>query len=281
MQRDPRRRGVPGSVREMKGDRRREHVVRRVFLAAGAALMSAASFADAGERPLKVFICAGQSNMVGRGAKASELPAELRSGQKRALFFDGRQWIALAPGKTERTGFGPEISFAHRMSALLGEPVGIIKHSVGGTDLAVKWSPTGRNSLYAQLVKKVAAARKGRRIEVVGFLWMQGERDSRFREKAGAYSKNLAGLIRAARRDFGNPRMLFVAGRVNPPKSSFEFVDLVRRALETCAEPGYAFIDCDTLDKGSDGLHYSTRGLVELGNRFADAVVKLARGGSR
>ena len=241
-------------------------------------MTAAAGTGDAAERPLKVFICAGQSNMVGTRAKTAGLPAELRAPQPNALFFDGKAWIALAPGKTERRGFGPEISFAHAMAAAIREPVGIIKHSVGGTDLASQWSPKNRSSLYAALVRKVQAAQKSRRIEVIGFLWMQGERDSREKAKAEAYAKNLVGLIRAARKDFGNPRMLFVAGRVNPPKGVYKYVGLVRKAQEACAEPGYAFIDCDTLTKGSDNLHYDTRGLVEMGKRFAAAVIKLATG---
>ena len=252
-------------------------------VAIGAALMMSAAAglstdAGAAERPLKVFICAGQSNMGGARAKASELPAELKAPQRNALFWDGKAWIALAPGKTERKGFGPEISFAHAISAAIREPVGIIKHSVGGTDLASQWSPKNRNSLYAALLRKVKAAGKARRIEIIGFLWMQGERDSRDKAKAEAYAKNLAGLVRAARKDLGAPRMLFVAGRVNPPAGVYKYVGLVRKAQETCAEPGYAFIDCDTLSKGADNLHYDTRGLVEMGKRFAAAVIKLATG---
>ncbi len=243
-------------------------------LFAGFAIMGEAM---AGERPLKVFICAGQSNMVGRAGVASKLPAELRGEQKAALFFNGKGWVPVAPGRTETRGFGPEISFALAMSKALGEPVGIIKHSVGGTDLAVKWNPKNSNSLYAGLARKVTAAGRTRKIAVVGMLWMQGERDSRFKDKAGAYADNFAGLIRAARKDFGNPAMLFVAGRVNPPPATYTFVGAVRKAQEQCKEPGYAYIDCDSLEKGSDNLHYTTKGLVDMGNAFAKAIIELAR----
>jgi len=250
------------------------------FVATGAALMmsAAAGTSDAAERPLKVFVCAGQSNMVGTRARASELPASMRAAQRNVLFFDGKAWVPMAPGKTERKGFGPEISFGHRMAAAIREPVGIIKHSVGGTDLARQWSPKNKSSLYAALLRKVKAAQKSRRIEIIGFLWMQGERDSREKAKAEAYAKNLAGLVRAARKDYSAPRMLFVSGRVNPPEGVYKYVGLVRKAQEQCAEPGYAYIDCDSLSKGSDNLHYDTKGLVEMGNRFAAAITKLATG---
>ena len=229
------------------------------------------------EKPLKVFVLAGQSNMRGRRAKVSEIPGDLKGEQKEVLFFGGRQWTPLAPGKTEKQGFGPEISFARGMSEKLNEPIGTIKHSVGGSSLAVRWSPSDPKSLYAQLVKKVEAARKSRRIKIVGMLWMQGERDARDRKMAGAYAPNLAALIEAARKDFKSPDMFFIAGRVNPPKRGYRFVDVVRKAQEECRASNYAFIDCDALQKGPDNLHYTTEGYVEMGYRFADGAFRLLK----
>jgi hypothetical protein len=130
------------------------------------------------ERPLKVFIFAGQSNMVGAGAAVSDLPEDLKGEQKMALFFDGGKWVMLAPGKTEKRGFGPEISFSRKLSAEIKEPIGIIKHSVVGTNLAQHWSPANPKSLYAELLKKVSAAQQTRKTEMVGMIWMQGEKPS-------------------------------------------------------------------------------------------------------
>ncbi|MCP4645165.1 MAG: sialate O-acetylesterase [bacterium] len=224
---------------------------------------------------LRVFVLAGQSNMVGSRCQTAQLPLDLQGDQRRALFFNGVDWVRLAPGVTEEEGFGPEISFAHTGSAEMQSPVGIIKHSVGGTDLAHRWNPDDPRSLYGELLKKVRAAQASRPIQVVGMLWMQGERDSKDEAMASAYADNLARLIHSARRDFDAPDMVFVAGRVNPPKLTFPFVDHVRTAQKTCPVEGYGFIDCDDLPKGSDNLHYSTHGVVEMGRRFAGAVVKL------
>jgi hypothetical protein len=227
------------------------------------------------ERPLKVFILAGQSNMVGAAANISELPEDLKGDQKIALFFDGITWEAIAPGKTERKGFGPEISFTLKLSTGIKEPVGIIKHSVAGSNLAQHWSPANSKSLYTKLSKKVKAAGQTRRIEIVGMVWMQGESDSRDKNMAEAYSKNLADFIQTSRKDFKSPAMFFVAGRVNPPKDRFPHVDIVRKAQEECKMPGFTFVDCDTLEKTRDRLHYNTRGLVDMGYRFADAMLIL------
>ena len=229
------------------------------------------------ERPLKVFVLAGQSNMAGRLAKLSELPEDLKGEQKTAFFFDGRQWIPLAPGKTESRGFGPEISFARRMAEKLGEPIGIIKFSRGGSNLAEQWSPANPKSFYVRLLGMVNAARKDRKITIVGMLWMQGERDAKFGQMAKAYAVNLAKFIEAARKDYGSPDMFFVAGRVNPPGPKFPFVDAVRKAQEECKAARYAFIDCDALKKGPDNLHYATEGYVEMGYTFADRMLKLMK----
>ncbi|MEZ6124249.1 MAG: sialate O-acetylesterase [Planctomycetaceae bacterium] len=52
----------------------------------------------AAEKPLKVFILAGQSNMVGWG-DSSKLPDELKSGTDRVLMFENEKWQRLRPIK--------------------------------------------------------------------------------------------------------------------------------------------------------------------------------------
>ena len=52
--------------------------------------------AQEAEKKLKVFILAGQSNMVGWGDSA-KLPEELRSGGDRVLMFENGKWQPLKP----------------------------------------------------------------------------------------------------------------------------------------------------------------------------------------
>lgn len=227
------------------------------------------------EKPLKVFVLAGQSNMVGMRALEEELPDDLKGEVNNALFFDGEKWVPLAVGKTEEKGFGPEISFAKKLHAAGVGPIGIVKLSKGGSMLATHWHPTKQgDSLYKQLLAKVQAAKASRPIEIVGMLWMQGESDAVNENRSGRYADNLNILIDSLRAEFGSPNMVFIAGRVNPPLDKFPEAETVRKAQEQCAVAGYAYIDCDDLEKGPDNLHYNTRGYVEMGNRFADAILK-------
>ena len=73
--------------------------------------------------------------------------------------------------------------------------------------------------------------------------------------------------------------MIFIAARVNPEGERFAYTDVVRKAQETCSAANYAYIDCDTLPKGGDGVHYTTAGVVEMGQRFFDKLVTLMEKG--
>lgn len=237
--------------------------------------MLAFNATDAAEKPLKVFVLAGQSNMVGKRSVARQLPENLRQPQKTAFFFTGKDWVPLAPGKTEKRGFGPEISFAEHMAKSLGEPIGIIKHSIGGTSLAGDWSPARPNGLYAKLLGLVKAAQAKKPIQVVGMVWMQGGADAKSPAKAKAYKTNLTAFIKRARLDYGSKDMYFVCGRSAAPVKKYPNIKHVRAAQEGIALAGYSWVDCDNLPMSKDGVHYSTKGQVQSGHMFADAMLKL------
>ena len=167
-------------------------------------------------KKIKVFILSGQSNMVGWG-NSLELEDVLRYGTDNKLMFENGKWQKLKPHKTagekkEKFGlteftFGPEISFADEISkAYPNETIGIIKSSTGGTGI-LAWSPNwtkeqanrtndgGKGDLYKVLLDKVKAAQKEADIEIVGFLWQQGGKDTTKLDLAKEYFDNLKSLI--------------------------------------------------------------------------------------
>lgn len=249
--------------------------------------------AQAGAAPMKVFILAGQSNMVGLGGSVSQLTADQSQTRDNVLIYYNNVvstsplgWQPMSPATppptgTEQTGscFGPEVSFGPAMAQYLGETIGIIKLSEGGTNLANDWSPGNKTGLYALLKKEVAAAQADRSITIAGMIWMQGERDSKFSDMAAAYQMNLTTFITTARTDFGAPDMPFVAGRINPPVSDYPYVATVRSAQEAITLPDYSWINTDDLQKidGTPltGVHYNTQGQLILGQRFADALIAI------
>ena len=99
-----------------------------------ALLVGMPASAGAEERPLKVFVLAGTSNMLGAPAKVDNLPDELRRPLKDVLVYQNGEWAPLEAGKNL---VGNEATFGQAMTKHLGEPIGIVWISVatvsGGT----------------------------------------------------------------------------------------------------------------------------------------------------
>ncbi|WP_437320878.1 sialate O-acetylesterase [Sorangium sp. So ce385] len=108
--------------------------------------------ASAAAQPVKLFVLAGQSNMVGYGVVAA-LPAELQS--QPDIWYDhhnpdareggpyaaatSTDWGPLEP-KGEARRYGPEITFGHAMAAAFPEHrIAIVKMAQGGTNLVDHW----------------------------------------------------------------------------------------------------------------------------------------------
>lgn len=228
--------------------------------------------------PTKVYILAGQSNMVGI-ASSSSLPGYLAQPRDDVLLFESaendlfktRRWSRLDAGGV----FGPEISFGRWMADHHRQPVGIIKVAAGGTSLAIDWSPDIRGFLYDRLIATVREAAETGRFEIEAVIWMQGERDALIEATAGVYAQNLPHFIQRIRDDLNRPDLPFVFGRINPTDRIYPFVDQVRQAQQELDMPYAVMVDCDSLAKRRDDIHYSAAGQVELGQRFAATVINL------
>lgn len=252
----------------------------RILTAAMLLTMVSAVTAEEASEPLLTFVLAGQSNMVGKRCRAEELPARLQGENPNALFYQAsaKSWVPIAPGRTEKAGFGPEIAFAAAMAKELKQPIGIIKHSRGGTNLQHQWNPDDPDSLFAELAQKVAAARQVRPLKVVGMLWVQGGADSKSEAMSKAYAANLQRLVLRSRATFDNPQMVFLSGRI-PEKSDRKkpFWRLVRQAQQELEIEGYQWVDCDDISTGPDDIHYDTAGMVKLGERQAKLTLAAFR----
>jgi iduronate 2-sulfatase len=232
------------------------------------------------DAPMPVFVLAGQSNMDGAG-QVAELPAELKGPFPDALFvrFWDAQFKPLDPAKLGKE-FGPEVTFGTEMAKALKRPVGMIKLSGGGTSIEQHWNPVTFDKekhigeLYKRLTDYVTGIQaKQKNVKIVGMIWMQGEADAKYHSKTvEQYRDKLEALIDGCRKEFGAPDMPFVCGRMN---ASGQYEKQVREAQATVKRKNYAWIDCDDLEKHADKLHYNSKGQLELGRRFAAAMLKL------
>ncbi len=204
--------------------------------------------------------------------------------------------LFILSGQSNMAGMNPDLSFTPTVAEALGpDEVIVVKDAQGGQPIR-RWykqwkppagleAPKGPNGdLYDRLMKKVRPAIKGKKLQTITFLWMQGERDAR--ERYGqVYAASMSGLIEQLRTDLKRPDMNVVIGRLSDfsnGNTRYEHWDQVRAAQMKAAEadPRATWIDTDDLNGEKNDLHYDNPGYVELGKRFAEAALELLKGKS-
>jgi hypothetical protein len=247
--------------------------------------LAVSAFAAGGAEPVKVFVLAGQSNAEGLGV-VKELPDSAKAPPKDVTAWMGNEkgWQAGLSFRPE--GFGPEISLAAELAgALKGRKIAIIKYGPGGTNLAVDWK-IGEGPCWKHFAATVQAALKalsdsGQPYEIAGLFWMQGESDAMNEAMAAKYEANLTAFIQAVRELVKAPKMPFVLGRITSAlmnkKAAWSFPSTrqVQQAQDKVAKevPGVYVFDTDDLPTYPDFTHYTTKGQLELGKRFAKAYL--------
>ncbi len=255
------------------------------------------------EQPLRVFIFAGQSNMVGTHSKVEHIHrfppfADLDRPQENVLFSYklGREsmvtsddWIALQP-----TGdyFGPELSFGKRVAQSIEAPIAIIKCASGGTSLGEDWNPDtpGGFKLYPLALEHVrsslaALSRKNLPYQFEGFMWHQGENDMFSKEFKPNYGRNLKNFIASWRRDLKAPHLKFYIGELCTKTiwgmDNRDNMYAIRSAQKSVARTDplaeYVPTSHDAVEiGGNEGLHYhyGTLGQLQHGENYAAAYLR-------
>lgn len=228
-------------------------------------LVGAAASGEEKERPLKVFVLAGTSNMLGAPAKIEDVPESLRQPLKDVLIKQKGAWAPVEAGKTL---VGNEATFGRAMAKHLGAPVGIVWISVPSVSEA---SPGAR---LGSMVKQARA--EGRPIVIAGMLLDASYRDGAKAEDAQAFSKNLIRWVAATRKEIGNDDLPIVMNRAIPPVANRPpYLAIVREAQDLVKLPNFQIFNCDDVPRGGDKVHFSTAGRLEMGKRFAKAMIEL------
>lgn len=237
------------------------------------------------ERPQEVWLLLGQSNMIGFGPKGSELTPQWTKAPGNVMLNVGGDWMPLV---AINDAFGAEIGFGHGMAVKFPErDILLIKPLFGLGNIYNDWrSPnTGRGDAgphymaLMEMVSQAMASRPGAKI--AGVLWMQGEGDAHNDiEKARSYDRNLTLFIESLRKDLAVQDMMFVFGQITRSKT-WIYSGIVRdaQARVNASVPLTAMFDTDDLSLVPDGIHYDTSGALELGCRFAQAVIGLRKDG--
>ncbi len=253
-------------------------------------------------KTLRVFIFAGQSNMVGSHSRVADIKrfppfAGLDKPQQDVLFSYklGREQMQSSNGWTamQPTGdyFGPELSFARRVAQETKAPIAIIKCASGGTTLATDWNPDNPSGfkLYPLALELVRASlaeleRQKRPYRIEGFMWHQGENDMFDAKFKPAYAANLQNFLASWRRDLKLPGLKFYIGELCTKtiwgmdnRDNMYAIRTAQKAVaqaDTLAE--YVPTSHDAVEIGGDGLHYhyGTLGQLQHGVNYADAYLR-------
>ena len=255
------------------------------------------------EKTVRVFIFAGQSNMVGSDSKVKDIKRfppfvglERPQSDVRFSYCIGRKnktrsngWVDLQPVNNI---VGPELSFARKVTRNIDAPIAIIKCAAGGTHLGGDWNPDSPQGfkmypLTLELIKSSLALLDKEKIpyRIEGFMWHQGENDMFNENYMANYGPNLANFLKCWRRDLKAPKLKFYVGELCT--KTIWGMDLRPRMYAiskgqkfvTSADPLAEYIPTAHVGVeigGGVGLHYhyGTLGQLEHGENYADAYLK-------
>ena len=254
-------------------------------------------------KTLRVFIFAGQSNMVGSDSKVKDINrfppfVGLAKPQTDVKFsycigrenkLESNGWVALQP--INRT-VGPELSFAREVAAAVDAPIAIIKCAAGGTHLGGDWNPDVPSGfkmypLALDLVRSSLAELEKQKIgyRIEGFMWHQGENDMFNEEYMPNYGKNLKNFLARWRRDLKAPKLKFYIGELCTKtiwgmdlRPRMYAISQGQRAV-TQRDPLAEYIPTSHVGVeigGGVGLHYhyGTLGQLEHGVNYATAYLR-------
>ncbi len=237
----------------------------------------------------KVFILAGQSNMAGCGMN-HELSAEYLGEQERVrIYAEGTveaslkgTWSTLKPGFGSGSGcFGPELTFGREISKAYPDcEILLIKCGWSGTSLQGDWRPPSAGGatgpLYKNLIetvnKAIGALDKSIDYEFAGMCWMQGESDACNIYPAREYEENLTAFINDVRKELNAPTMPFVIAMIDDSDAWVENAIVRQAQINVANKVPYVYI-FDTKDYDTDGMHYKTQGILDMGYDFAKAII--------
>ena len=187
-------------------------------------------------------------------------------------------------------GFGPEIGFVRRLREMQpSRGIAVLKVAFSGTGMRTDWNradPGDGGACYRALLseirKSLAAARQaGIEMTPRAFLWVQGESDATAVD-APNYAAALSSMLDGLRNDTSTPDLPALIGvNVHFGNDKNQFMPKIIEAQKSVAANDSRhcrYVDTDgaqTLPPSQ--THFTTEGTLEVGRRFADALLELEK----
>ena len=251
----------------------------------------------------RVFIFAGQSNMVGSDSRVDDVDNFAPFKGYGDVQHDVRFWYCIGrENKTKSNGWeqlkpirdivGPELSFARETKKRSDAPIAIIKVAAGGTHLGGDWNPDEPQGfkmypLALQQVRDALAELKKQQIafRLEGFMWHQGENDMFNEEYKLNYGPNLTNFMARWRKDLETPNLKFYVGELctktiwgmDLRPRMFAISEGQKQAVSEDRNAEYIPTSHVGVEIGNPvGLHYhyGTLGQLEHGANYAQAYLR-------
>ncbi|MEL7117989.1 MAG: sialate O-acetylesterase [Bacteroidota bacterium] len=200
--------------------------------------------------------------------------------------------------------FGIELSFAKKLQEFYpNEKIALIKYAKGGSSIdslaarhfgSWKMDYKGTNGInqFDHFLTTLKGALNNRDIDKndkedvlipAGIIWMQGESDAAITEEiALRYYSNLKRLMDLIRISLHKDNLAVVIGKISDSGNSQEgkvwpYGELVQYAQEKYARTDRkaSIVRSTKYYKYSDPWHYDSKGYIDLGEKFAEAVYRL------
>lgn len=241
---------------------------------------------------IDVFLCAGQSNMRGRGNSAqSESINDLRGYQySNAVFYHLEDPIRNIQGDANTGSLLP--AFAKTWTDNTSRGVFVCNTAKGGTALVLEtednWQKSD-NTLYTAALNEfnaLLAAIKSDTlftINSINFMWCQGERDAQNGVTGSQYEIAFNQMLSDFKSDLKIENFyIFALGNRTDEQFDSSF-DAIRQAqIDVAASRSDTLIATniakDFRDEGkmnADGIHYTQAGYNELGDLGASTILNL------
>jgi hypothetical protein len=194
----------------------------------------------------------------------------------------GRQYGNF--NKKTKGGFGPEIGMVRTLATKENRPLAVIKTAFSGTSVAADWNvglPGKADACYRAMIDEAKAAlaaaqAKGVTLRPRAFVWVQGESDANAKDSP-AYAANLSTMLKSLRAELAAPDLILLLGvntRFGNGKNAFMPKVVEAQQEVAAALPRARYVDtagAETLPPAH--THFTATGTLEIGRRFAEALL--------
>lgn len=229
---------------------------------------------SAGGVDARIFIIAGQSNVVPGGITLASMPGYLLDEIDVSLWHNTNNIFSNIHCGVNVSPW-PVVKLAYDLRQLYSEEIYIVQYGISGSYLATQW---GQGAIYYNNLlgyyNNALLELSDRNFLQKSFIWIQGEADSKTPSDANAYQANLTNLVSAVRADFDVTKFVDCDIYASLPPVTFAYSATVRTAKQTVdsADANFYLGDATSWGHQADNIHLDANGIISCGEYAASVL---------